>query len=386
MESSINTLTQETFKDLIDLKAKNFENITLQANTTAIIKDLQKSQIDLELIKEISQKGYLVDRSNLRSLCWKIFLKYIDLQSTTWEDMINKKREEYGKIKQIYMSRLNIQIKNKSKNGSNSNANGNNGNNNSKKQKAVDHPLSTTTSSQWNNYFEDFELLKKIDQDLKRTRKDMAFFTSTNQKNSEETNENVLKRILFLYSKEHQHVKYVQGLNEVLAIIYFCLSNDKNSYFAIDVEADTYFCFVELMKQIESMYIEKLDSTENGIEWKLFNVKIQLRHIDIDLFNSLNDKNIDFHFFAFKWFTLLFTQEYSMTDALRLWDWILTFEDKFECLKLLTLSALRLKKKTIIYGDFSSIMDSLQNFNIDVETLIKSVNDVRRDLDRCENK
>lgn len=410
MESSVYELIKETFSDLIDLKVNHVEDDALQINITALLKALKNPKINYELVQEISQKGYLVNQPNLRSLCWKMFFKYIGVESSTWKYTINKKRVEYEKMKQAYMSKLNIiLIKNKKQNASNNinnstksniiinfthnnttcNTKSNNNTNNDpknnniiKKQNPVDHPLSTTTSSRWNNYFEDLELLEKIDQDIRRTRQEITFFTQSNSNNQKETNQDVMKRILFLYSKDHNHVKYVQGLNEVLAIIYYCFSNERNSFFSANIEADTYFCFVQLMEKIESMYIAKLDNTKNGIEWKLFNVKIQLRDIDIDIFNALNDNNIDFHFFAFKWFTLLFTQEYSMNDALRLWDWILTFEDIFECLKLLSLSALRLKKKTIIYGNFPSIVSSLQTFDIEVETLITTVNDITRDLER----
>ena len=37
-----------------------------------------------------------------------------------------------------------------------------------------------------------------------------------------ETYADVLHRILFIYAKLNPGIKYVQGMNEVLAVIYYC--------------------------------------------------------------------------------------------------------------------------------------------------------------------
>jgi len=37
-----------------------------------------------------------------------------------------------------------------------------------------------------------------------------------------ETHGDVLHRVLFIYAKLNPGIKYVQGMNEVLAVLYFC--------------------------------------------------------------------------------------------------------------------------------------------------------------------
>jgi len=37
-----------------------------------------------------------------------------------------------------------------------------------------------------------------------------------------ETHADVLSRILFIYAKLNPGVRYVQGMNEILAVLYFC--------------------------------------------------------------------------------------------------------------------------------------------------------------------
>ncbi len=37
-----------------------------------------------------------------------------------------------------------------------------------------------------------------------------------------ETHADVLARVLFIYAKLNPGIKYVQGMNEVLAVLYYC--------------------------------------------------------------------------------------------------------------------------------------------------------------------
>jgi TBC1 domain family member 13 len=138
----------------------------------------------------------------------------------------------------------------------------------------VDHPLSRATDSVWNTFYKDQELWDEIEKDVKRTRSDMEYFylctdparnTSSadlmqlqrqhdtkkqdlkpeHLKNYLETHEDNLHRVLFIYAKLNPGIKYVQGMNEVLAVLYYCfLIQDpncvvSNKYF----ESDLFFTF-----------------------------------------------------------------------------------------------------------------------------------------------
>ena len=60
----------------------------------------------------------------------------------------------------------------------------------------------------------DKELIDQINKDLPRTRFDCPFYAN-NPKNYD-----TLRRILFYYANEHEDVRYIQGMNEIIAIIY----------------------------------------------------------------------------------------------------------------------------------------------------------------------
>jgi hypothetical protein len=102
----------------------------------------------------------------------------------------------------------------------------------------MDHPLSTNQNSLWNTFFKDQELWDEIEKDVKRTRREMNFFSKAvdqklnieaNKKRLEqqadvkradmkaadvsnyiETHADVLHRILFIYAKLNPGIKYVK--------------------------------------------------------------------------------------------------------------------------------------------------------------------------------
>ena len=89
---------------------------------------------------------------------------------------------------------------------------------------------------------------QEIEKDIRRTRTDMQFFTDAFDPSQREqkdqlmkqakmkkadlkgtckenyiiTHADVMSRILFLYAKLNPAVKYVQGMNEILATLYYC--------------------------------------------------------------------------------------------------------------------------------------------------------------------
>lgn len=100
----------------------------------------------------------------------------------------------------------------------------------------------------------------EIEKDIKRTRNEMSFFheeTSANLKSklvypsrefyserqNPETHQDIMTRILFVYVKTNPGINYTQGMNELLAIIYYTFYRyefEDDKKFA---EADAYWCF-----------------------------------------------------------------------------------------------------------------------------------------------
>ena len=55
-------------------------------------------------------------------------------------------------------------------------------------------------------------------------------------------------------------------MNEILAPIYYVFANDPNSYFSEYAEADSFYCFQNLMINLKDIFTKNKDKTKKGIE------------------------------------------------------------------------------------------------------------------------
>ncbi len=336
------------------------------------------------------------------------------------DDIKNLTLNSYNKIKTNEILKKNDQIKSEKNINIHTILDNNNNDKQIKKKtikkKTFDHPLSNTNSSKWKSYFDDLDLLAEIDKDVRRTRTNMNFFfmpakstknfhnlknddisdhadkkrndssyfQDQKNKSSFETNADIMGRILFIYGKKYPEVRYVQGMNEILAPILYCFSNDQNPYFYLHVEEDTYNCFEGLMNEIKDIYIRSRDNTETGIQTRLKNLMMIIKFFDRDLFNHLVNEKVELQYFAFRWYTLFFTQEFEMPDILRLWDSLFS-EDKFEFMNMICTAIIKMKRQEILQNDFAGIMLTIQNFeSIEIENLIKYGLDLRNEMNKSD--
>jgi hypothetical protein len=125
----------------------------------------------------------------------------------------------------------------------------------------------------------------------------------------------VVARILFIYAKLNPGQGYVQGMNEIIGPIYYVFSNDsKNDLFTGQAEADTFWCFTELMSEIRDMYNSQLDSDRStGVVAMMTKLTNLLSSEDPELYHKLlHVQSIKPHYYAFRWITLLLSQEFPL--------------------------------------------------------------------------
>jgi hypothetical protein len=198
-----------------------------------------------------------------------------------------------------------------------------------------------------------------------------------------ETNADVMNRILFIYAKIHDDVSYIQGMNDLLAPIYYCFSIDDNPEFKHYVEADSYITFEKLMDVIKDIFIRVKDNEPGGINYRLKEIGNLLKIIDYELFLHLERNKVKMEFYGFRWMTLFFTQDYEMSDIMRLWDSILSDPEIFEFLYLLILAPLIIKKKEIMKEKMAGIMMTLQNLeDISIYSLVSTALELRNELNK----
>jgi len=394
------------------------KNVPIPEKTVEKIFDTLKllfvSKINREIFESQCFQGVPEECNGLRSLCWKILLDYLPEKPCKWKESLEASRKQYENYINAYViprinagnnpqkkeqtsgfrsGRSQSEATNKSNieetKTSDKKAEGNvKSNKSSQKQKSVffdDHPLSTANDSQWNSFFKDQKLWEDIIKDTKRTRSTTEFFRGytdypleklytqefvLEKTYEKETHIDVISRILFVYGKLNPSVGYVQGMNEVLAPIYYCFYNDLNPIFVGRAEADAFHCFTKLMKEIQNGFMKKLDNTEGGIQTRVKTLNETLKKIDKQLWTHLEKYKVNPQFYSLKWLMLLLAQEFSIDDLLKVWDRLLAHPKKLEYINYLCLSMIENAREALIKADdFAAIMLTLQK-------------DVTEDLDK----
>ena len=176
-------------------------------------------------------------------------------------------------------------------------------------------------TSQWYKFFKDQDLWDEIEKDVKRTRTDLSFFykavddaqnhnidrlmRQAECKKAElsaqdrelyiDTHADVLAQVLFIYAKLNPGVKYVQGMNEVLAVLYYCFwsFSDFNVIPREYLESDLFFCFTGLMTEIRDGFLRELDKEESGISGRVATFACLLKALEPRIFANLEKQGVN---------------------------------------------------------------------------------------------
>ncbi|KAI1724120.1 rab-GTPase-TBC domain-containing protein [Ditylenchus destructor] len=353
----------------------------------------------------------------LRPLCWRLFLHFLPKERHLWASTLRQQRNHYDALVQslLAVSKTNYASVDM-------------------EQSTVvdDHPLagacdsidSRIVHSEWINFFKDNEVLMQIDKDVKRLRPEIDFFqrrtaypkgqssytnlakriqseklsadvheinfsnksfiensTANGEQEiekgeaiseGEELHWQVVERILFIYAKLNPGVKYVQGMNEIVGPIYHVFAADSDPEWAEWAEADTFYCFQNLMSEIKDNFIRTLDNSNCGIESVLSRFYERFQRLDAPLYKHLaEDLGIRPQFYAFRWISLLLSQEFSLPDVIALWDTVFCSTNRLESVQFLCLAMLEHIRDELLSGDFSHNVRLLQNYpEVDVSKLV----------------
>lgn len=83
-----------------------------------------------------------------------------------------------------------------------------------------------------------------------------------------------MTRILYIYAKLNPKIQYVQGMNEILAPIFYLVNVAKPAQ-TIE-EASCFFMFNNAICDVIELHIKDLDKSKNGIHGKLQEVNEML--------------------------------------------------------------------------------------------------------------
>ena len=337
---------------------------------------------DKQKIISLCKDGLPDDLPELRSLIWKINFGYLPLNMDEWNNILSTKRIAYKQYKTSVFAKLEEELKlfdgyqNMSK----------------EDKKALDKKTHKP-------------ILEEICKDTNRTHTEMSFFFRPVDKNHTFTQEQLLElvenkrnctlrnindtykiniilthsdivsRILFIYSKFEPNISYVQGMNEILAPIYYCFSFDReNDEEPMDnIEADSFWCFYNLMNTFKELFDKNEDKNDVGISGKVKRLKNMLKMIDKQLYDHLEECGFNYSVLAFKWISLMFSQDFLMMDLLRIWDYLLCMDNKYQNCFFFCLSIILMNKEKLMKSKINEIYETFQNIkDLEIENIISN--------------
>ncbi|KAL8048462.1 hypothetical protein ABFX02_07G067900 [Erythranthe guttata] len=328
-----------------------------------ILQELSRKVINMVELRKLASQG-LPDGAGIRATVWKLLLGYLPTDRSLWPSELAKKRSQYKQFKEELLmnpSEITRRMEKSSLENHELEA-GNPGFMSRSEISHGEHPLSLGKSSVWNQFFQETEIKEQIDRDVMRTHPDIHFFSGDST--FAKSNQEALKNILNLFAKLNPGIRYVQGMNELLAPLFYMFKNDPDEENAASAEADTFFCFVELMSGFRDNFVQQLDNSVVGIRATISRLSQLLKEHDEELWRHLEmTTKVNPQFYAFRWITLLLTQEFNFADSLFIWDTLLSDPDgPQETLLRVCCAMLVIVRKRLLAGDFTSNLKLLQNY------------------------
>lgn len=146
-----------------------------------------------------------------------------------------------------------------------------------------------------------------------------------------EATQRSLERILYLWAIRHPASGYVQGINDLVTpfwqVFLGSYITDNNIESGMDpgqlpkavldaVEADSYWCLTKLLDGIQDHYIV----AQPGIQRQVAALRDLTARIDEGLAKHLENENVEFIQFSFRWMNCLLMREISVRNTIRMWD------------------------------------------------------------------
>ncbi|CAM9453657.1 unnamed protein product, partial [Laminaria digitata] len=322
--------------------------------------------LDEAKLRGITTTG-VPDSGGLRPILWRYLLQCLPTNRSEWSDHLETQRKLYARFVQDFILKPAEILR-----------------------PADDDPLSSKETSEWAALWSDKELMQAIDQDVVRTMPDLAFYAcrgceddddidgraggsgggggggSSSARNEQQRRgrerREAIARVLFVHAKLNPAESYTQGMNEIVATLYYVLATDGVEEWREHCEADTFFCFTNLMSEIRDVFIQSLDESESGLLGKMQAFSRTLYQHDPELADHMASLALDPRYYALRWFTTLLSREFDLPDTIRLWDSLFASQDRSEFLVFVFVTLMLGQREELLAGDFASNLQLLQSY------------------------
>ena len=334
MESSFSSLSpQPLFANISTF----INNITTDDFTKAyaesMLSKLTSPPIDFPSLSSFIPFNILSLNPSLRSLCWKAFCNYYPSSSSS-------------SFTSFFDSQRNIYLL--------------------KKQSILSSSSSSPPSP---------HITHQITEDLSRTRCSLNILQQHPSHSQSETHFQILTNILTVFAIVHKDIGYLQGMNEIAFVFYYCFISDDNVYFSHNAEADAFWCFSNYIVSLRDVYTFTSQG-ELGVSERLNNVVQYLQVIDPELNMYLPNESNVLNMMMFKWYFVGMCQNFSIDTSMLIFDNILSEQhDRYLYLEALCVSAVKVKREEVLNcnHNMEKVMTVLKVFNDEHAEKIMSI-------------
>lgn len=303
----------------------------------------KRPRVDAEKLKLLVSDGGVPDDDNgrARALVWKLCLGYLPGERTRWEEVLKTRRGEYREFLHEFCSAERVQ----------------------KASGGDDGGDKEPKRASWIDKHKGDELAEQIDRDVMRVHPDMHFFNDEDGDGEAAKRKDDMRDALYVFAKLNPGVGYVQGMHEMIGCLLYVFANADEPEDTVDSAADAFYCLTEIFGEFRDVFVMELDATDQGIRAILDRLSDMIAVYGPEVHRHLDGMNLTTSMFAFRWITLLFTQDFDFADVLRLWDVMLASpRSRKECLLRLCVACVLNIGTELLEGDFAACMKMLQNY------------------------
>ncbi|PYH40949.1 GTPase-activating protein GYP6 [Aspergillus saccharolyticus JOP 1030-1] len=296
----------------------------------------------------------------LRSICWKAFLLFDDLDRAQWPRKLSDSRSAYVALKAHFLKYIEHP---------------------DDLESTVD-PLADDVESPWQTLRNDEQTRADISQDVDRCLQENFFFREPATKSK-------MIDILFIYAKLNPDLGYRQGMHEVLAPLLWVVDRDaiethplKESGEAeasddamlqlLDasyVEHDSFALFCSVMQNVRVYYEHNRTRSSNG-QMDVIPIVHQCERLhnellvtaDLELADHLQTLEILPQIFLTRWMRLLFGREFVFQDVLQIWDLLFAEGLRAELIDYVCVAMLLRIRWQLLSADSSSALSILLRY------------------------
>jgi len=281
---------------------------------------IDAEDIDLDELRKLSWSGI---PSEVRPLTWQLLSSYLPTNKDRRELVLERKRAEYFKfVEQYFESRL-------------------------------------TTHQQ---------TYQQIHIDIPRTNPLIPLF-------QQEVVQHIFERLLFVWAVRHPASGYVQGINDLVTpyfIVFLSQHLNEEERMSVEsfevgklpekviheIEADAFWCTTHLLDGIQDNYT----FAQPGVQWKVNMLRELTKKVDLELHTHMQNENLEYIQFAFRWMNNLLMREIPLSCTIRLWDTYLAEQDGFSSFHIYVCAAfLKHWRNQLLGEDFQGLMLMIQN-------------------------